>query len=60
MNGLAFFSWLYSVVFLPLFGETYSSCIVSYSQQVYTYFRGSGKVEEVKREAARSTMMAAM
>ncbi|XP_021832332.1 secretory carrier-associated membrane protein 1 isoform X1 [Prunus avium] len=29
-------------------------------QQVYTYFRGSGKAEEVKREAARSTMMAAM
>ncbi|TQD81433.1 hypothetical protein C1H46_033018 [Malus baccata] len=29
-------------------------------QQVYTYFRGSGKAEEVKRGAARTTMMAAI
>ncbi|KAF3443859.1 hypothetical protein FNV43_RR13549 [Rhamnella rubrinervis] len=29
-------------------------------QQVYMYFRGSGKAAEMKREAARSTMMAAL
>ncbi|CAK9151368.1 unnamed protein product [Ilex paraguariensis] len=29
-------------------------------QQVYMYFRGSGKSAEMKREAARSTMMAAL
>lgn len=29
-------------------------------QQVYVYFRGSGKAAEMKREAARSTMMAAL
>ncbi|KAG8364663.1 hypothetical protein BUALT_Bualt18G0021700 [Buddleja alternifolia] len=29
-------------------------------QQVYMYFRGSGKTEEMKREAARSTMKAAL
>ncbi|CAI9089499.1 OLC1v1024086C1 [Oldenlandia corymbosa var. corymbosa] len=29
-------------------------------QQVYTYFRGSGKAAEMKRDAARSTMMAAL
>ncbi|CAK9158928.1 unnamed protein product [Ilex paraguariensis] len=29
-------------------------------QQVYMYFRGSGKVAEMKREAARSTMMSAL
>ncbi|GJY39393.1 secretory carrier-associated membrane protein 1-like protein [Tanacetum coccineum] len=28
-------------------------------QQVYMYFRGSGKAAEMKREAAKSTMMAA-
>lgn len=29
-------------------------------QQVYMYFRGSGKAAEMKKEAARSTMMAAL
>lgn len=29
-------------------------------QQVYMYFRGSGKAAEMKRQAARSTMMAAL
>ncbi|KAI4322632.1 hypothetical protein L6164_022308 [Bauhinia variegata] len=29
-------------------------------QQVYMYFRGSGKAAEMKREAARGTMMAAL
>ncbi|KAM7492277.1 hypothetical protein LguiA_035198 [Lonicera macranthoides] len=29
-------------------------------QQVYMYFRGSGKAAEMKREAARSTMMSAL
>ncbi|GFQ06429.1 secretory carrier-associated membrane protein 1 [Phtheirospermum japonicum] len=29
-------------------------------QQVYSYFRGSGKAAEMKKEAARSTMMAAL
>ncbi|CAH9089221.1 unnamed protein product [Cuscuta europaea] len=29
-------------------------------QQVYAYFRGSGKAEKMKQEAARSTMMAAL
>ncbi|VFQ86143.1 unnamed protein product [Cuscuta campestris] len=29
-------------------------------QQVYAYFRGSGKAESMKREAAKSTMMAAL
>ncbi|KAL6536870.1 Secretory carrier-associated membrane protein 3 [Orobanche hederae] len=29
-------------------------------QQVYMYFRGSGKAAELKKDAARSTMMAAL
>ncbi|KAL0328107.1 UNVERIFIED_CONTAM: Secretory carrier-associated membrane protein 5 [Sesamum calycinum] len=29
-------------------------------QQVYMYFRGSGKAAEMKREATRQTMMAAL
>ncbi|XP_019193690.1 PREDICTED: secretory carrier-associated membrane protein 1 isoform X2 [Ipomoea nil] len=29
-------------------------------QQVFAYFRGSGKAEQMKREAARSTMMASL
>ncbi|XP_031106045.1 secretory carrier-associated membrane protein 1-like isoform X2 [Ipomoea triloba] len=29
-------------------------------QQVFSYFRGSGKAEQMKREAARSTMMASL
>lgn len=29
-------------------------------QQVYMYFRGSGKAAEMKHQAARSTMMAAL
>jgi hypothetical protein len=29
-------------------------------QQVYMYFRGSGKAAEMKREAATRTMMAAL
>ncbi|XP_022860064.1 secretory carrier-associated membrane protein 1-like [Olea europaea var. sylvestris] len=29
-------------------------------QQVYMYFRGSGKAAEMRREAARSSMMAAL
>ncbi|XP_019448993.1 PREDICTED: secretory carrier-associated membrane protein 1-like [Lupinus angustifolius] len=29
-------------------------------QQVYRYFRGSGKTEEIKRQAARGTVMAAL
>lgn len=29
-------------------------------QQVYTYFRGSGKAAQMKKEAARQTMMAAL
>jgi len=31
-----------------------------YLQQVYMYFRGSGKAAEMKREAARGAMRAAM
>lgn len=29
-------------------------------QQVYMYFRGTGKAAEMRKEAARSTMMAAL
>lgn len=38
-------------------------CVVSLRynlQQVYMYFRGSGKAAEMKREAARATMMQAL
>ena len=34
--------------------------LILYSQQVLMYFRGSGKAAELKREAARGTMMAAL
>lgn len=34
------------------------SCILL-TQQVYMYFRGSGKAAEMKREAARGTLRAA-
>ncbi len=32
----------------------------SFVQQVYMYFRGSGKAAEMKREAARGAMRAAI
>jgi len=31
-----------------------------YLQQVYMYFRGSGKAAQMKREAARGAMMTAL
>ena len=34
--------------------------VILYLQQVYMYFRGSGKAAEMKRDAARGTMMAAL
>ena len=34
--------------------------ICYYLQQVYMYFRGSGKAAEMKRDAARGTMRAAL
>ena len=35
-------------------------CFLLILQQVYMYFRGSGKAAEMKREAATRTMMAAL
>jgi len=40
------FVWLFDLIFAL--------------QQVYMYFRGSGKAEVLKRDAARGTMMAAL
>ncbi|KAK9924699.1 hypothetical protein M0R45_033053 [Rubus argutus] len=49
---------LYFIGFGLFTGEALMSIWVL--QQVYTYFRGSGKGQDVKREAARNTMMAAI
>lgn len=34
--------------------------LIGFIQQVYMYFRGSGKAAEMKREAARGAMRAAI
>jgi len=46
------------MVFVVLVSKTCFICY--YLQQVYMYFRGSGKAAEMKRDAARGTMRAAL
>ncbi|KAI3502197.1 hypothetical protein L1887_30229 [Cichorium endivia] len=58
LTGNATLAGLYFIGFGLFFLETVISIWVM--QQVYSYFRGSGKAAEMKREATRSTMMAAL
>lgn len=52
------FSWLYCCILLTLL-LTFFILIISL-QQVYMYFRGSGKAAEMRREAAKGAMRAAL
>ena len=51
----------FSQSFLGFSSEAFRVVSLRYNlQQVYMYFRGSGKAAEMKREAARTTMMQAL
>lgn len=49
------------IIFMVCVVLVSKTCFICYYlQQVYMYFRGSGKAAEMKRDAARGTMRAAL
>ncbi|CAL5414274.1 unnamed protein product [Camellia sinensis] len=55
-----YFDYLFYIDFEASMAEPRAQYALGHLQDVYMYFRGSGKAAEMKREAAKRTMMAAL
>ncbi|CAL5370513.1 unnamed protein product [Camellia sinensis] len=55
-----YFDYLFYIDFEASMAELHAQYALGHLQDVYMYFRGSGKAAEMKREAAKRTMMAAL
>ncbi|CAL5371798.1 unnamed protein product [Camellia sinensis] len=55
-----YFDYLFYIDFEASMVEPHAQYALGHLQDVYMYFRGSGKAAEMKREAAKRTMMAAV